>query len=266
MADTPSSGNALVLTSSQLTNVGGRQSNQDALASARQDDLACFVVSDGVGGQEGGEIASNIVVKAVLDRFQQEATFSPRALQAYIDFAVIKLVRRQSEEPRLKDMSATVAALLIDRKNRSVLWAHMGDTRVYHFRGGKVHRVTKDHSLVQQCVDAGHCQPEQLRTHPQRSILCAAVGVAGDGIAEVTQLPEPVQAGDSFLICTDGFWEWIDESEMESAAAAADSAKAWLTGMHAIVEKNGGASKTPRDDCTAFTIYLSTDSSTATLT
>lgn len=248
--------NELTLAFAQVTDVGGRESNQDALASAELDDLACFVVSDGVGGEVGGEVASRIIVDAVTASFQHEASFGPRALRSYIDSAASEVARRKSREPRLKDMSATVAAVLIDRRNRSALWAHLGDTRVYLFRRNKLYSVTKDHSLVQQLVDEGYCSADQLRTHPQRSALCAAIGGDSDDIPEVMVVATAVEAGDAFLVCTDGFWEWIVEGEMEKAAAAAQSAQEWLAAMRALVEKNGGLSTGSRDNYTAFAIRL----------
>lgn len=246
----------LILDVAQLTHTGGRQSNQDALASAEQDDLACFVVSDGVGGQSGGEVASSLVVQAVTDTFLREAAFGPRALQSYIDYASARVAQRKAEDEQLQHMGATVAAVLIDRKNRSALWAHMGDTRVYLFRGNKLLRMTKDHSLVQQLVDAGYCSADQLRLHPQRNMLSAAIGGEGGSSPEVTQLPIALQAGDAFLICTDGFWEGITEAEMEHAAASACSAHEWLTMMCGMVERDDDLSLPSRDNYTAFAIYV----------
>lgn len=249
-------GGDLVLSFAQVTSAGGRESNQDALGSAQQDDLACFVVSDGVGGEAGGEVAAKIVVDAVTTRFLQEASFGPRALCSYIDSAAAEVARRRTEEQRLRNMSATVAALLIDRRNHSALWAHLGDTRVYLFRRNKLYSVTKDHSLVQQLVDEGYCSAEQLRTHPRRSALCAAIGGEGGGIAELTVAATAVEAGDALLVCSDGFWEWIVEREMENAAAAAHSAQAWLAAMRALVEKNSGLATRPCDNYSAFAICL----------
>jgi len=246
----------VVLGLAQLSHAGGRQVNQDAWGCAQQEDLACIVVCDGVGGQHGGEIASNVVVDSVLAKFLHEASVGPRALQSYIDHAVDQLTWRQSQIPRLKDMSSTVAVLLIDQKNRQALWGHMGDTRLYQFRHGKLLMATKDHSLIQQFVDAGHCSAEQLRRHPRRSILCAAVGAEGSAPAEVTQNATQLQDGDAFLLCTDGFWEWITETEMEQAASQAGSAQEWLDLMHAVVERNGGTATTKHDNCTAFTVLI----------
>lgn len=246
----------LVLSLAQLSHAGGRQVNQDAWGSVLQDDLACIIVCDGVGGEYGGEIASNIVVHSIMEMFAEEASFGPRALQSYIEYAVAQLQLRQAQSPHLKDMSSTVAVLLIDQTNRCALWAHMGDTRLYRFRRGKLLSVTKDHSLIQQFVDAGHCSAEQLRRHPRRSILSAAIGVEGSAPATITQSASEIKDNDAFLLCTDGFWEWISEAEMEQAAIQADSAQEWLDIMRALVDKNGSASNVALDNCSAFTIHV----------
>ena len=248
----------------QITTVGDRRSNQDALGNVQQDGLACFVVSDGVGGQEGGEIASGIVVRSILERFLHESSFSPRALRSYVEYAIAQVAERKTEESHLQNMSTTVAALLIDQKNRCALWAHMGDTRVYLFRENKIQRVTKDHSVVQQFVDAGYCSADDLRTHPQRSTLYAAIGQEGDTDPEVVQEMIDVQDGDAFLICSDGLWEGLTDNDMEQALGTSHSAEKWLTDMCNIADvmdrrSAGTITNTAlraRDNCTAFAITL----------
>lgn len=250
-------GNGIDLSVAQMTNPGDRRCNQDMLGSACRDDLACFVVSDGAGGHEGGAVASSVVVRAVLEKFLLELSFGHHALRSYIDFAIAEVVQRKKEGDRLTNMSSTVAAVLIDQKNRCALWAHMGDTRVYLFRHGTVLKATKDHSLIQQFIDAGYCKPDQLRIHPQRNLLFAAIGAEGDSRPVVTRDAFEIQDGDVFLICTDGFWEWITESEMEQTLSRAMAAEDWLSAMNAIIEKNGSVASKSRDNYTAFAVWLS---------
>jgi len=95
----------------------------------------------------------------------RDTSFGVRALRYYLDSAIERVALHKDQEERLKDMSATVAVVLIDQKNRAMLCAHMGDTRVYFFRRSKLQKVTKDHSLVQQFIDAGFWKPELLRDH-----------------------------------------------------------------------------------------------------
>jgi PPM family protein phosphatase len=256
MADDTFIRDAMPLSLAQLTNVGGRSSNQDKLRSAHRGDLACLVVSDGAGGHEGGEIASCVVADAVIEHFLQEPLFAPRTLLACIDHASTAMAQRKAREERLKDMSATVAAVLIDLKHRRALWAHLGDTRVYFFRERKVSRITRDHSLVQQFVDAGYCAPDQLRIHPQRNMLFAAIGAEGDTRPDVIGEVCEMQDGDALLVCTDGFWEWILEEEMELMLHSARTVAEWLHAMAGIVERNGDAAAKSRDNCTAAAVWF----------
>jgi serine/threonine protein phosphatase PrpC len=240
----------------QMTNVGGRESNQDALGCAQQDGLACFVVSDGVGGQAGGEIASSIIVNTIKDRFVQAPFAEPNALRAHVEYATAEIVRRKAEQEQLQNMSATVAAVLLDLQRHCAVWAHMGDTRLYLFRNDKISAVTKDHSLVQQFVDAGYCKPADLRTHPLRGTLYAAIGAEGDTHPEVTEIVVDIRDGDAFFICTDGFWEWIAEEEMEQALSRAATVENWLADMCRIAEQHSVVSTKSRDNYTAFAIWI----------
>lgn len=246
----------LALAVAQTTNIGGRKTNQDALGMVEQDGLACFVVSDGAGGHHGGEIAANIVVHAVIDSFIRELSFGSHALQSYIEEAIVKVAHGKTMAQSQADMSATVAAVLIDRKNRSALWGHMGDTRVYLFRRSKISSITKDHSVVQQLVDAGYCKPEEARTHPQRSTLFAAIGAEGDTRPTVPEDALAIDDGDALLICSDGFWEWVPEAEMEQALGDAENVSDWLGRMEQLAETNSQGSNKARDNFTAFALWL----------
>ena len=246
----------LSLTVAQACELGDRASNQDFLGSAQQDDLACFVVSDGVGGQQGGEIASHIVVEAILSRFKQESLFGERALRSYLDFASSQVALRKTQEHWLKDMSATVATVLVDCRNRSAQFAHLGDTRVYLFRKKQLVMTTKDHSLVQQFIDAGYCAPDQLRVHALRSTLFAAVGIESETPIEAIDAPVDLAEGDAILVCTDGFWEWIDEAGMQAALLQAADVHDWLDRMRAAADAGNRASNKQRDNSTALAIWL----------
>lgn len=251
-----SAGSAITLSVAQITGIGDRQTNQDALGMAEQESLACFVVADGAGGHRGGEIAAHLVVQAVLDSFIQDLSFGSRALQSYIDEAILKVAQGKTGVDSPPDMSATVAAVLIDRKNRCALWAHMGDTRVYLFRSGQISSITKDHSVVQQFIDAGYCKPEEVRTHPQRSVLFAAIGAEGDTRPALSDDTLIIEDGDALLICSDGFWEWVAEAEMEQALTAAQDVDQWLARMADMAKINSSASAKARDNFTAFAIWF----------
>jgi serine/threonine protein phosphatase PrpC len=240
----------------QLTAAGGRPSNQDAIGHSLQDGMACFVMSDGAGGHEGAEVASNIVVGAVLEKFLGASSFGVRALLSYVAHATGEVARARLAVPRQHDMSATVAALLVDQGNGRAVWAHLGDTRIYLFRGDKVHAVTRDHSVAQQLIDAGYAKAGQLRAHPQRNLLFAAVGAEGGTPPAVSDDIVQLHAGDALLVCTDGLWEWVLEADMERALAAAATAEEWLEAMRQAAGANATAGGNERDNYSAYAIRV----------
>jgi serine/threonine protein phosphatase PrpC len=247
---------SLVLNVAELSGLGGRATNEDAHRHLLAGQLACFAVSDGVGGEEGGEIASRLIVDTVIERFKILPSIDGKALRNHVDAAAAEVARRQESDPALAKMSATVAVLCLDCSAGLTRWLHLGDTRIYQFREGQVFRMTKDHSAVQQLVDAGYCAPSQTRTHPLRSSLLGAVGLAGEATVEVTEGSSDMQVGDAFLICTDGFWEWINEAQMAAALAGTSTAQAWLDQMELLSAQNSASAPKPRDNYTAFAVRV----------
>ncbi|GAC1407150.1 MAG: protein phosphatase 2C domain-containing protein [Burkholderiaceae bacterium] len=248
--------NVLSLSSAMLSEIGGRATNQDRLGTAYEDELACFVVSDGVGGHHGGEIASRIVVDSLLERFSKEALFGERALRSYVDYASVQIAREKLYTPGVSNMSATVAAVLIDRHRRHALFAHLGDTRVYQFRRARLLSCTKDHSLVQQFIDAGYYTPEQLCGHQLRSTLYAAVGIETEARVNLIDAMVRVDSGDAILLCTDGFWEWITDDGMAQALKDAGTVDDWLDRMALVAETASRGSDRERDNASAIAIWL----------
>ena len=116
--------------------------------------------------------------------------------------------------------------LCCDVQKRCAAWGHIGDSRLYYFRDGRIAQQTRDHSVVQNMVDAGYIQADALRAAPQRSQLFAALGEREEfkpayGQAEIGE-------GDAFLLCTDGVWEHVTEPELEQMLAQSNCAADWL--------------------------------------
>jgi len=246
----------LALSHAQITKIGGRDTNEDALGCTFSDDAACFVVSDGVGGHEGGEIASVAVVEAVQESFQAYPSPSSEVLRSHIEYAVASVAQCKKGNKALANMSATAAALIIDAETRRALWAHVGDTRVYLLRNGRVHRVTRDHSLVQQLVDAGYCTAEQAKAHPLRNTLLFAIGADSEGPMEISCDETEILEGDAFLLCTDGLWEWLSAEEIEHLLAFSATAEQWLSELVRVSEENCRGSGKLRDNYTAFAVMI----------
>jgi len=240
----------------RINEIGKRPTNQDTVGEAFHDPLACFVVADGAGGHEGGEIASRVVVDSVLASFRQQPGFGPDALLGYAANASSDVAKRKQREPRLADMSTTVAALLVDRAVGQALWAHLGDTRIYLFRQARLHAMSKDHSMTQQLIDAGYARAEQLRLHPQRNILFAAIGAEGDTAIELSAGATTLLAGDALLICSDGLWEWVVEADMERTLAQSASSADWLARMRRLADDNIVNTGKVRDNYSAYAIFV----------
>lgn len=244
------------LTWTRINDIGQRNSNQDTIGEAFSKELACFVLADGAGGHEGGEVASRVVVDAILNCFRNEPGFGPDVMLRYAACASDDVAKRKASEPRYADMSTTVAALLVDRARGQALWAHLGDSRVYLFRGARLLSMSKDHSLTQQLIDAGYARPEHLRVHPQRNILFAAIGAEGDTEIELSAGATRLLPGDALLVCSDGLWEWVLEEDMERLLAVARSSDQWLTAMCRVAEQNFLNNGKQRDNFSAYAILV----------
>lgn len=132
-------------------------------------------------------------------------------------------------------MRATVVVLAIDTVRSLACWGHLGDSRLYCFRGHRIIAQSRDHSMVQDMVDAGYLAPDALRAAPSRNVLLGALGDAGNFHPRVEVSPFPVTDGDVFMLCTDGLWEYIDEAHMEQSLRLAQSPETWLRHLESEV-------------------------------
>jgi serine/threonine protein phosphatase PrpC len=198
---------ALMLECAVRTDVGRRPNNEDsAFASPR---LAA--IADGVGGAAAGEVASRLVIDALvhLDKCRLDAPLPDAVARAVAQGnATIGFVA--ACRPQMAGMSTTLTAIALDGDDGYVL-ANVGDSRTYLLRDGVLRRLTRDDSLVQQLIDAGHVTEQQARTHPQRSVVLAAL----DGRPEVapasTRAVGPARLGDRLLLCSDGLTDVVDD-------------------------------------------------------
>ena len=161
-----------------------------------------LVVADGMGGHRGGEVASQIAVQQIGDVFKRGT--SPDA-QALLEQALREanqcIFERANNEAELEGMGTTAVALLLDGQHEAVL-GHVGDSRAYRMRQGKLEQLTADHSVVGELVRRGQLSPEEARHHPQSNEILRALGTRSDVEIEFTRVD--VQPGDQFLMCSDG--------------------------------------------------------------
>ena len=231
---------------------GSRTDNEDSVGITVDGDRACFVLADGLGGHSGGQRASQVAVAAALEHWRTHPLHMPRELLASAIEAAHAAVRRaQREDAQYADMRTTMVILTI--ANGTAAWAHVGDTRLYHFSGGRIVAQSKDHSVPQFLVTNGELAPEGIRNHPDRSRLLGTLGNDEDLVyPSVKELGRPFAASDRFLLCSDGFWEDVLEPDMERTVAASAGPRTWLEAQVAIVEHKA---RRDRDNCTACAIW-----------
>jgi serine/threonine protein phosphatase PrpC len=183
-----------------------RSLNEDAVLNRA--DIGLWAVADGMGGHEGGEVASAAVIDALsgVSNFTTAYAFRDAAAQALIE-ANTKLVELSAGRGT---MGSTVVTLLAHEGHYACLWA--GDSRAYLYRAGVLKRLTRDHSVVQEMVDAGAITEDRARAHPRANVITRAVG-AREPI-EIDSVFGPIQAGDRFLLCSDGLTGVVTEREI----------------------------------------------------
>ena len=234
-----------------ISQVGGRKGNEDYFSFRNLSQYSCWVVADGLGGHGGGEVASQTAVEKILESFVAAPGLSYKTIQQYISSAQAELVMKQQQNPALSAMRTTLVVLVTDYN--SVLWAHMGDSRLYYFKSGRIVMRTKDHSVPQALADAGVISNNQIRFHEDRNRVLRALGKEGDLRPEIYQLQVPVSEGDAFLLCTDGFWEHITETEMEVDLVKAKAPQHWLELMEMRYLQRIGQEQ---DNYTALAIFI----------
>ncbi|WP_341675048.1 PP2C family serine/threonine-protein phosphatase [Niveibacterium sp. SC-1] len=236
-----------------LSEKGGRVRNEDACGYWVSGHLGCWVVSDGAGGHGSGDVASRIVVSTILQTFSQNAFVAAEYAAQLLHTANNAVINAKRSGITRDNMHATATLLVIDAEAARAIWCHAGDTRLYLIRDGRIVHRSRDHSLVQNLIDAGYGGEEIIRGHPQRSLLTSAVG--SDDPIELAVGGENLSllAGDVFLICTDGWWEYVDEPLMLELLARSGSPEDWLARMSAALN---GTVNGENDNYTAMCIYV----------
>jgi serine/threonine protein phosphatase PrpC len=191
---------------------GLRPRNEDSWLQAP--DLGLWAVADGMGGHADGDLASRTAT-AALERAVSHGAGLAEAVAA-ASAAVWQAARQRDS-----DMGTTLAALRVTDGQGQAAW--LGDSRIYRFRDGELHQLSRDHSRVQELVEAGLVHPDRARDHPERPVLTAAAGLEPDAWPEATPVnPLP---GDIFLLCSDGLSDVVDEAEMAAVMANTPAAE-----------------------------------------
>lgn len=235
------------ITYGMLTNKGERAVNEDFLDVSITPERLAFILCDGLGGHGNGDIASRFVTEQVKAALEQKKT-----VEESIQHAQDALLEKQIAEHAGNSMKTTVTCLAL--AGDQARFAHVGDSRVYYFEKTKYVLRSQDHSVPQMLVNRGDIKEKDIRHHEDRSRLLRVMGTEWD--RPKYQVVEGIKLTkrSSFLLCSDGFWELIDEKQMSKTLKKADSPQQWLAAMEEIILANGKG--TNMDNYSAIAVFV----------
>ena len=169
-----------------------------------------FAVADGMGGAQAGEVASRLTVDVFREFHEADELEPEERVTAIIQEANRRIYERAREDTQASGMGTTVTAALVGEESVSI--GHVGDSRAYRLRGGRLEQLTDDHSLVADLVRGGRLTPEEADVHPQRSVITRALGT--DAKVDVDAFTLEVQPGDVILLCSDGLTTMVTDEEI----------------------------------------------------
>ena len=240
------------------TRIGGRSENQDYYGYYDTPVGTAVVVCDGMGGMQGGQVASRLAVNTILSYLVHclEKKDTAKALSEAIRAANNEILRAGAVDSNLKGMGTTVTAAIFTDECATL--AYLGDSRIYHLRGHKKLFRTFDHSLVFEMVKNGQLTEEQARLSDQSNIILQALGIYHD--VEPCVYKRPYCKGDKFLLCTDGFWGAMPEKDFLSLVTKKVELGYVLDNTASNVNKIGVAKGGQHDNLTAALIEVKCNS------
>jgi protein phosphatase len=200
------------LTHAANTHVGMvRSGNEDAMHAEADAARGLYMVADGMGGHAAGEVASAMAIELIAESVRRATAVAVPALGPVLTDAVRDanrtIYQRTIAEPDKQGMGTTATTLVVGG-GRWII-GHVGDSRCYLLRDGTLTQVTRDHSYVQEQVDAGYLTPEQAKYHPFSNVITRCIGVAQEVVPDV--LEGELRAGDVFLLASDGLTGMVDD-------------------------------------------------------
>lgn len=235
------------ITYSTLTNKGMRPVNEDWLDVSMMPDRQGFILCDGLGGHGKGDLASRLVVRKI-----RESLENSESLEKSILYAQSELLLEQMREKARGSMKTTVTALIL--QGNAAKFAHVGDSRIYYFEKSRYILRSQDHSVPQMLAKRGDIRDKDIRHHEDRSRLLRVMGEEWEKPKFEVSPWISVTDRSSFLLCSDGFWELIDEKHMCKTLKKSKTPEEWLQNMAKIVQENGRG--TNMDNYSAIAVFV----------
>lgn len=215
-----------------------RSANEDSCDSLlRADGTRLLLVADGMGGARGGATASQTAVATISEAFETELSALPSTLlETAIHAANARIFEMAGRDPELEGMGTTIVAFVLDARLRGTV-AHVGDSRAYRYRRGRLEPITTDHSVVAEMQQRGLLSADEAATHPRRNEILRAVGVLPEVEVEIADVN--VSAGDRFLLCSDGLTGVVEDDEI-AAIVQAEAPDHAVTSLIQLANERGG--------------------------
>lgn len=221
----------------KMSEPGSREINEDFVSLAEKGSTLCCVLCDGLGGHGKGEEASKLVANEIISFFMTNDNFIDRMDEAF-EVAQKKLLEEQKLKSAKHEMKTTAVILAITDKE--IRWGHIGDSRAYMFKRCRYKKRTLDHSVPQMLVLARDIKEKEIRNHPDRNKLLRVMGIEWGASSYVISKKMRRKKDLSFLLCSDGFWELIDEKNMSALLKeSAGDVNKWVDSMSEVVKANG---------------------------
>ena len=241
-----------------------RSRNEDSFCA--NPDLGLFVVADGMGGHAGGEVASALAVNEIQTIIETTTTLGPQdtwpapfdshvgmdgnRLKAGFSMANFRIAQRVEKTEELRGMATTAVAILFSGGKAAL--AHVGDSRAYRLRAGRLTRLTADHSWVEEQIQAGMLTEAAAREHPWRNIVTRALSGTDDLNVDVTELE--IEAGDRLLLCSDGLPTVVPDDEIEKMVSGSTDLQAVCDELVSRANAAGGP-----DNVTAIVVDVTAE-------
>lgn len=238
-----------------LSLIGDREENQDRVAVVGADPAVLLIAVDGMGGHADGAKAAQVAADTVREAFARQTAplLDPQGfLHLAIGRAHANVVALGAKLPLEQRPRATCAVCLV--QDGGAYWAHVGDSRIYQLRGGRVHARSRDHSHVELLLQEGVISEDEVAAHPMRNFVeCCLGGDAGLPGMSITAR-RPLAPGDTVLVCTDGLWSGLDDTGI---GALSSDREALATGLRRLGETAVRASGPHSDNSSAAALrYL----------
>jgi protein phosphatase len=212
----------VVLEYYQLSSKGDREVNQDCMAHVINDQYALFVVADGLGGHHEGEKASRFFCEGLLDSAETYGKLIDQNpvdhFSAWVTAAVGGMKRLFAADQSGNEAHTTCAVLYLD--GQRVVTAHCGDTRIYRMNSEQIVWRTQDHSIPQQLFNAGIISEQEMASHPEQNKLTRTINIMKDLDVDIHLYPA-MEIGETFMLCSDGFWGAVKPAELLQLASSA---------------------------------------------